>query len=262
MKSKLSLIAAIILSVLSVLSVILFLSRNELFPLEKPGFVPDESDFVLTEAPTEPLTEKLPYKSPIDFKTLWETNTDIYAWIKIDNTPISYPIAQSETDDAYYLKHTIEGYYSDYGTLFTEHAYNKKDFSDRVTIMYGHYFPYSDQMFSLFQTMYPSEDAFTKYEDVVIYLPEKELHYKVFAAVPVMGYHLMYRYNNFRKNMLLLSFLNDIKDVDLYGTNYNPKLKIGEEVTEKDKILIMSTCYDGHDDMRYLVMAKLVSEID
>ena len=46
---------------------------------------------------------------PIDFASLKETNEDIYAWIDIPDTNIHYPIVQSQTDDSYYLNHTIEG---------------------------------------------------------------------------------------------------------------------------------------------------------
>lgn len=42
----------------------------------------------------------------INFTKLWEINTDLYAWIKIPNTAIDYPVAQySGDDDSYYLNH-------------------------------------------------------------------------------------------------------------------------------------------------------------
>lgn len=61
---------------------------------------------VVTEEPEE--TPKSTVEIPIDFQTLQNMNPDIYAWIKVPGTVIDYPIAQSETDNSYYLNHSVE----------------------------------------------------------------------------------------------------------------------------------------------------------
>ena len=43
--------------------------------------------------------------NPIDFAELRSINDELYAWIRIPNTNIDYPIAQSATDDLFYLNH-------------------------------------------------------------------------------------------------------------------------------------------------------------
>ena len=43
---------------------------------------------------------------PIDFSALQEANPEVYAWIRIEDTNIDYPILQSAEDDNYYLDHT------------------------------------------------------------------------------------------------------------------------------------------------------------
>ena len=61
---------------------------------------------VVTEEPEE--TPKSIVEIPIDFQTLQNMNPDIYAWIKVPGTVIDYPIVQSETDNSYYLNHSVE----------------------------------------------------------------------------------------------------------------------------------------------------------
>lgn len=52
----------------------------------------------------------------VDFNALWETNQDIIAWIYCEDTPINYPIVQSD-DNSYYLRRLLDGSYNVAGTL-------------------------------------------------------------------------------------------------------------------------------------------------
>ena len=85
---------------------------------------------VVTEEPEE--TPKSTVDIPIDFQTLQNMNPDIYAWIKVPGTVIDYPIAQSETDNSYYLNHSVEHDENKAGAIFTE-DYNTKTFEDPNT---------------------------------------------------------------------------------------------------------------------------------
>ena len=78
------------------------------------------------------------YVSPIDFEKATEENRDIYAWIKIPGMEVDYPVLRKPGDDDYYLRRNLRGKYSVAGCLYTQAKYNGDDFSDRVTIIYGH----------------------------------------------------------------------------------------------------------------------------
>ena len=41
-------------------------------------------------------------ENPVDFASLQSQNSEIYAWIKIDDTDVDYPIVQSGSDDDFY----------------------------------------------------------------------------------------------------------------------------------------------------------------
>lgn len=62
---------------------------------------------VVTEESEE--TPKSIVEIPIDFQTLQNMNPDIYAWIKVPGTVIDYPIAQSGSDNSYYLNKRVYG---------------------------------------------------------------------------------------------------------------------------------------------------------
>ena len=74
---------------------------------------------------------------PVDFDSLQKENPDIYAWITIPDTVIDYPIVQSSEDNAYYLNHSAEKTDSVSGAIYSEN-YNKKNFDDPITLLYGH----------------------------------------------------------------------------------------------------------------------------
>ncbi|MFQ6808272.1 MAG: class B sortase [Blautia sp.] len=208
---------------------------------EKPASPP-----LQTEEP-----EKPPVEIPIDFETLQNQNPDIYAWIQIPGTTVDYPIVQSPDDNRYYLNHTVSGEQKAEGAIFTE-DYNTKTFRDPNTVIYGH----DMKNGSMFQSIhkYMDRSFFDTNRDITIYLPDKILHYKIFAA---------YLYDN---RHLLLSF--DFWDKEQYGEylqeifsmrNMNAFVDTEMEVTTEDNIITLSTCYAGISSQRYLVQAVLES---
>ena len=73
------------------------------------------------------------------FKKLKKTNKDIYAWIDVPGTKVNYAVVQSsgKKDDLFYLEHNIYGNYEFSGSIFSQRQ-NSKNFSDPVTVLYGH----------------------------------------------------------------------------------------------------------------------------
>ena len=164
----------LIICIMAVIAVILVLllktPKNEAVE-NKPVEINEETNTVDEE-----------YKSPIDFDELKKQNLDIYAWIEIPGTEISYPILQNEDDDSFYLNHDVDGKKDSAGSLYTEHEYNSKDFSDIVTMIYGHDM-LDGRMFGKLQEYYSDSDFFKRNNEIDIYIPEKEIHYIIFASV-------------------------------------------------------------------------------
>lgn len=218
---------------------------------EDTGQEPAETETEDTGQDATETEDGEPVEIPIDFEALWEINPEAYAWITIPGTEIDYPILQSETDNTYYLTHSIEGEESPEGAIFTE-DYNSKDFEDPNTVIYGH----NMRNGSMFQGLHEYMDRafFDENREVLIYLPDKILHYEIFAA---------YLYDD---RHLLESF--DFEDEDVFGAYLNRIFSIRDmnsfidtdmEVTAEDKIITLSTCYSNESNQRYLVQAVLVS---
>lgn len=210
---------------------------------------PEEEEEEPEEKPQTP--EKEPVDVPIDFETLQKQNPDVYAWIQIPETAVDYPILQSAEDNEYYLNHTIDRQEKREGAIFTQN-YNTKTFEDPNTVIYGHDMKNGTMFQSLHK--YMDRSFFDQNREVTIYMPEKILHYKIFAA---------YLYDN---RHLLMSF--DFSDPEVYQRYLDSIFSMRDmaafvdtsmEVTSEDQIITLSTCYAGISSQRYLVQAVLVS---
>lgn len=188
-------------------------------------------------------------ENPIDFDKLADINTDIYAWIRIPDTNIDYPIAQREGDDAYYLSHDMYQKPRFAGCIYTEDC-NSKEFTDPNTVIYGH----NMKNKSMFQNLHLFSDAdfFEEHPDVYIYTPQGVLLYKVFAAYTYDDRHIMNSFD-FSDPEVFQDYLDEILHIRAMDAN----IREGVEVTVDDHIITLSTCVGGQTQSRYLVQAVL-----
>lgn len=195
--------------------------------------------------------EKDPVEIPIDFATLQGKNPDVYAWIRVPGTSIDYPILQSQEDNSYYLTHTLDREEKAEGAIFTEN-YNSKTFQDPNTVIYGH----DMKNGSMFQSLhnYMDRSFFDSNRDITVYLPEKILHYRIFAAYLYDNRHLLLSFDFWNKEEYQ-QYLNTIFSM----RDMNSFVDTSMEVTNEDKIITLSTCYAGISEKRYLVQAVLES---
>lgn len=250
MKKKYYKIIAVIAAAVAVLCV-----ATGIYQYQKEKNAGAEYDKVREEAEKEPSVtpeaEKDPVKIPIDFATLQKENSDVYAWIKIENTNIDYPILRKEGDNGYYLTHTMENKESPEGSIFTE-DYNSTDFEDPNTVIYGH----DMKNGSMFQNLleYQDKEFFDKNREVIIYTPDAIRHYKIFAAYLYDDRHLMESFD-FNIKSIYQAYLDSIFSM----RNMNAQIDTTAEIGTDDKIITLSTCYGNQSDKRYLVQAVLVS---
>ena len=190
--------------------------------------------------------------NPIDFKTLQEKNSDIYAWIKVPGTKVDYPVLRSnDKPEDFYLNHDENGKYKFAGCIYSQ-MYNTDDFTDPNTILYGHNMNNGSMFASLHS--FRKVSFFNENEYIYIYTPGHILTYRIYSA---------YRYDN---RHILYSFDFSDKQVfaDYIEMTKNPKSTIVNvrkdvEVTADDRIITLSTCITN-DNYRYLVQGVLVDD--
>lgn len=196
-------------------------------------------------------------ENPIDFATLQAQNPDVIAWITVPGTDVNLPILRSEEETDYYLRHDINKAYSIGGEAYIQNV-NEADFTDPVTVVYGHTFSFNETMFT---TLHNFEDPefFEEHDTFYIYTPTRVLTYKIVSA---------YEFTN------ELITAKDFSDMDVreeYMTSVlnpnsenksNQMTRSGSEIdVEKGRLVQLSTCTVPSSTVkRYLLNGVLEEE--
>lgn len=196
---------------------------------------------------TEPVTEDEEPKYFVDFEALQSGNPDIYAWLDIPDTTISYPMLRSEEED-FYLVHNADKQKSKYGAIYTQ-SYNTATFDDFNTIIYGH----NTRNGSMFGSLrkFREKEFYDSHRTINIYTPTQKLTYKVFAVYNNDDTHILFS-NDFSDMAVRRKYIADIQS-GKKGANVDREIKI----TEHDKIITLSTCTTPRTK-RLLVQAVLI----
>lgn len=190
----------------------------------------------------------------VDIASLQENeNPDIYAWIYVPGTKVNYPVLQHPTDDSYYLNYNIDGTKGYPGCIYTEKAYNSKDFTDGNTVLYGH----NMKNGTMFGSIHKYEDSsfFKEHPYIYVYTPERLLCYRIFAAYEHVNEHLLYNHN-FDDSDSVLWYFDLVKQEKSINSNFLEDF----ELTGFERIITLSTCINNKPDKRYLVQGVLLNE--
>ncbi len=195
---------------------------------------------------------EVPEKYP-DFTELQEnTNEDIYAWIYVPGTNIDDPVVQHPTDDSYYLNYNLDGSYGYPGGIYTESC-NRKDFTDRMTVIYGHNMINDTGFGSLHD--FESKEFFDENRYIFIYLPDDIMVYEIFAAYEGSNNHIIYGHNWDDESWV--QYLDDT----LLLTGDNDQALGAYEFEADDRVVTLATCIRNAPNRRYLVQGVLLDEV-
>lgn len=191
-------------------------------------------------------------KNPIDFGALQGKNSDLYAWIRMPNTVIDYPIAQSAPDEEedFYLHHGEDKEYLFEGTIYTQ-KYNTRDFTDPNTIIYGHCMKNGTMFRALHdlkvQSMWDATPEF------YIYTPGHILTYQIVSGYTRDDRHILVENDFFKSEKDYAAYLKEVAN-PTYGMTRKCNL------TTKDHIVTLVTCVTADGNTRFIVTGKLIKD--
>ena len=100
-------------------------------------YVMGDNRRIVAEASSEVYQSYKPTaQDTVSFEELVAINPDVIGWLTIDGTKIDYPLVQGKSNDTY-LNKSVTGEFSLSGALFLD-SRNASDFSDPLSIIYGH----------------------------------------------------------------------------------------------------------------------------
>ena len=121
-----------------------------------------------TEEAQEDIEETEEVPRGIDFESLKAINPNVCAWLTIPGTEVSEAVVKGR-DNEEYLHKLFDGTENASGTLFVD-CRNAADFSDDVTMIYGHNMKDGSMFGSL--SSYCDEAYLKGHERILLYLPE------------------------------------------------------------------------------------------
>ena len=119
----------------------------------------------------------------VDFKKLKSENSDVVAYIKVNNTNIEYPIVKTSNNN-FYLNHSFDKSKNSRGWIFADYK-NKFDNTDKNIVIYGHNMR-DESMFGSLKNILNEEWYNNAENKNITFLTEKENYiYKVFSIYKI-----------------------------------------------------------------------------
>ena len=268
-------ILALLLAVLMLLSLSGCDSREKPEPEETPKQEEVQTPEVKPEEPEEKqeIEEEIVIEKPElgeEIAELKAKNDDVVGWLQIPDTEIDNAVVQT-TNNEFYLRKDELKQYSWTGCYWIDFECTVGPTAEdlgRSTVIYGHNVNYDDgkdkERFS--QLFHFADEQWAK-EHPYIYFstPEEDMAWEVFAVAYTtddFNYIQVLKDRKVSSEQIteaqMINIVNEARERSEYDYN-------DVEVNGDDKIITLSTCsykYGRRNDVRFIVMAKLVTEED
>jgi sortase B len=215
-------------------------------PLPRYGSVstPDTDKDYQTVESNNPVHDQLKQK----LTEFQQTNPDIFGWIQVDGTNISYAVVKGN-DNSYYLNHTVTKKYNANGAIFVDYRCEDNILDNPNLVIYGHNSPYLKQMFNQLQ-LFLDKSFFKQNKYITMYTIDGVYRYEIFAIYETYS---TYKYSeiNFESNDTFVNWCKEMKENSLYKRD-------SEDFTPESRIITLSTCTGGYYTRRYSLQGRLV----
>lgn len=203
--------------------------------------------------PTEPVLYAEEKTVLPELAELYQQNSDLVGWIRIEDTNINYPVVQTPDNANFYLKHGFDKEYSDYGCPYVQENCDVQFPSDNV-IIYGHHMN-NGSMFADLEK-FKSEDFWKEHKTFLFNTLTDKCEYEIVAVFKTFVYSdspesfKYYHFVNAGTPEDFSAFIDKCKELSLYDT--------GVSAEYGDKLITLSTCEYSRANGRLVVVAKRV----
>lgn len=189
------------------------------------------------EVETAPIT--------VDFPVLQAQNPDIVAWLYCEDTPIHYPVLQSE-DNSYYLRRLVDGSYNTAGSLFLDYR-NAADFTGWSHIIYGHNMK-NGSMFGTLQK-YADQEYYEAHPVLYLLTPQQDYKIELIAGYTIAASSELYEAAGTLEAQGAL--IQEAREKSTFVSDV--------EVGPEDRVVVLSTCAYVFEDARYVLIGVMRS---
>ena len=227
--------------------------KDQAKPTTDPTGSTDPEETLDPNAPMETIPIRNEDGILLEYEGLYEMNNDLVGWIKIEGTPIDYPVMQTSMDNKdFYLYRNFEKQDAAAGSLYVREECDVNAPSDNVTI-YGHNMRVGT-MFAYLHN-YIEQEEWEK-NPLIFFDTLTDYHtYKIFGVFKTtasigegFSYHQM---EDAESEEDFNQFIATIKDLSFYDTGITP--------VYGDKIICLSTCEYTLENGRLVVAAYRIS---
>lgn len=219
---------------------------NNLAQIVEQNETSENTETIATDPTPEGEAVMLP-----EYAELYEQNNDMVGWISIPNTKINYPVMQSVDEPNFYLKHSFDKSYTDYGCPYVGESCNVSKPSDNL-IIYGHHMK-NGSMFSDLEK-FKSKDFWETHKTFSFDTLYEKQTYEVVAIFKTVVYtdsaneFRYYQFSDAETPEQFDEYIQTVKEKVLYDT--------GVSAEYGDKLITLSTCEYSNKNGRLVLVAK------
>lgn len=185
----------------------------------------------------------------MSFDEMRALNPEVFAWLDVYGTNISYPVAQAVDNDKY-VDTNVYGEYSLSGALFLD-CRNSNDFSDFNSIIYGHHMD-KNAMFGEIG-LFGGSEYFNARQYGNLFYGGKNHGLEFIAFLRVDAYDMSVYSPNVQDEEQQQAYLDNILSKALHTRNAS--------ATIRDRLVLLSTCSSESTNGRDILVAKITDEV-
>lgn len=184
-----------------------------------------------------------------EYAALYEQNKDLFGWLRIDDTPINYPVMHTPDEPQYYLRRAFDKSDAQSGTPFLDTACYE---GCGNYILYGHHMK-NESMFGTLPK-YADKEYWEQHKTICFDTIYEQGEFEVIAAFygkaiaegdPGFRY---YQYTDLTDPAVFEEYMEQVSAAAIYDT--------GITAEYGDELITLSTCSYHTTDGRFVIVAK------